>query len=153
MWVKVLKIVQLGFLIYVQISAWRFQWTVASVVFKFQLNQDRSFNVLVHHFTTSEYPGHHKVCGQSWKSNWNLSLLFREGLLLGNAKLGTFLIFFILAIQTPLFYFFTLFPSLGPLCFSGYVDDFSALAICFSGWSCLLILDVETCLVRDNVTV
>ena len=45
MWVKVLKIVQLGFLIYVQISAWRFQWVVTSVVFKLQLNQDRSFNV------------------------------------------------------------------------------------------------------------
>ena len=81
----------------------------------------------------------------------SVSSLFREGLLLGNAKLGTFLIFFILAIQTPLFYFFTLFPSLGPLCSCGYVDDFSVLAICFSGWSCSLILEVETCSVRDNV--
>ena len=52
MWVKVLTIVQLGFLIYVQISAWRCRWVVTSVVFKFQLNQDRSFNVLLYHFTT-----------------------------------------------------------------------------------------------------
>lgn len=42
-----LKSVQLGFLIYVEISAWRFWRDVASTVFKFQLNGDRKSLVLM----------------------------------------------------------------------------------------------------------
>lgn len=32
--------------------------------------EESRFNVLLHHFTINEHPGHHKACGQSWKLAW-----------------------------------------------------------------------------------